>query len=319
MKKITISLFALLATTTFAFSQAVPNAGVENWNNSGTYEDAAGWGSFNGFSVLAPGFPITVEKSTDANAGQYAAKITTVAADPDFSSFPELGQIFPKDTIAGIFLSGDLLAGNVGFPVGQRPVSFEFYSKYSTPGVDSAAVLIQVLSYDAQAQESNVIGQGLAFITNTANYTLGSIPIQYLNQDQADSIAVFFFSSGDGLTTFGLTGLAPAVPNSTFLVDDFSITYEPNSVDDNAANKFDFKMYPNPVQNEMFILCTGHQFANAPLTVEFYDMTGRIVQSVNVNQMIQRVDVNTLSSGMYIYAVKTGNNVLRTGKFTVAK
>lgn len=319
MKKITITLLALLATTGFAFSQALPNAGMENWNNSGDFEDAAEWGSFNNFSIFAPGFPITVEKSTDAHAGQYAAKIKTVAADPDYTNFPELQQIFPSDTISGLLLSGDFLEGVFGLPVTERPLSFDFYSKYTTPGADSAAILIQVLNYDAQAQESNVIGQGLGFLTNTPNYGQFSIPIQYLNQNQADSIAIFFFSSAGGLTTFGLTGLGLPIPGSELLVDDVSIVYEPNSVADNASNKFSFKMYPNPVQNELSILTTGHQFANAPLTVEFYDMTGRIVQSTNVNQIIQKVDVNTLASGMYIYAVKTGNDVLSTGKFTVAK
>jgi hypothetical protein len=48
-------------------------------------------------------------------------------------------------------------------------------------------------------------------------------------------------------------------------------------------------------------------------------MTGRRVQSFTVNQMMTKADVSGLASGMYIYAVKNGNNVLRTGKFTVAK
>jgi hypothetical protein len=106
-------------------------------------------------------------------------------------------------------------------------------------------------------------------------------------------------------------------PGSTLFIDDISLIT--TAVNENAANKFDFKMYPNPVRDEVSILCTGHQFVNSPVTVEFYDMTGRRVQSFTVNQMMTKADVSGLASGMYIYAVKNGNNVLRTGKFTVAK
>lgn len=314
MKKVLLTLVAVATATGFAFAQVPANAGFENWTNSGTYEDPDNWGTLNFASAFVPGFPITAEKSTDAHAGSYAVKLTTTASNTDLSSFG-----FPYDTVPGMLLLGNLSVGALGTPYSNRPTAMNFWYKYTSVGGDSAGVLVSLTRWDTNTSSQVVVGQGLASINATVGtYTLGDLTINYVDNADPDTVSIIAFSSYNALAVLGnqIPTVAPQ-PGSALFLDDFSLLT--TSVNENTTNKFDFKMYPNPVRDELSILCTGHQFANSPVSVEFYDMTGRRVQSINVTQMMSKADVSGLASGMYIYAVKTGNNVLRTGKFTVAK
>jgi hypothetical protein len=319
MKKVIITLIAAVATVGFAFGQTPANGNMESWTSSGTFEDPDSWGSLNIFSTIAPGFPIGTEKTTDSHAGQFAAKLTTLAGDPDFTAIPSLAQVFTKDTFPGLMLLGNLALGSIGAPFNQRPTALNFWYKYTSVGGDSAGVLISLTRFDSNTNQQVIVGQGLASINATVGtYTLGDLTINYVDNANPDSVSIIAFSSYNALALLGnQIPTAPPIPGSTLFIDDFSILT--TAVGENEAGKFDFKMFPNPVSDELSILCNGHQFANNPINVEFYDMTGRRVQSFNVTQMISKADVSGLASGMYIYAVKNGNTVLRTGKFTVAK
>jgi hypothetical protein len=314
MKKVIITLIAAVATVGFTFGQVPPNPGFENWTNSGTYEEPDNWGTLNFASAFVPGFPITCEKSTEFHGGQYAVKLTTTASSVDISTFG-----FPYDTVPGMLILGDLSIGSLGKPYAQRPASMGFWYKYTSVGGDSAGVLVSLTRWDTNTNSQVTVGQGLASINATVGtYTFGDLTINYIDNADPDTVSIIAFSSYNALAVLG-NQIPTAVPQpgSTLFIDDISLIT--TAVNENAANKFDFKMYPNPVRDEVSILCTGHQFVNSPVTVEFYDMTGRRVQSFTVNQMMTKADVSGLASGMYIYAVKNGNNVLRTGKFTVAK
>ncbi len=316
MKKVIITLFAVVASVGFTFAQVPANGGLEAWTSSGTYEDPDSWGTLNFASAFVSGFPITVEKTTDAHGGTYAAKCTTQPSPADLSGFG-----FTKDTVPGMLMIGNLALGSLGTPYTQRPTALNFWYKYTSMGGDSAGLLVSLTRWDNNTNQQVTVGQGLASINATVGtYTLGDLTINYVDNGTPDTMTIIGFSSYWALTILGnqLPTHDP-IPGSALFLDDFSFVNSGTGVDENAGNKFDFKMYPNPVRDELSILCTGHQFVNNPVTVEFYDMTGRKVQSINVSQMMSKADVSNLASGMYIYAVKNGNSVMRTGKFTVAK
>lgn len=314
MKKVIITLIASITAVGFAMAQTPANAGFENWTSSGTYEEPDNWGTLNFASAFIQGFPITGEKTTDVHGGTYALKLTTQASSVDLSSFS-----FPYDTVPGMLISGNLSAGILGIPFSQRPSAVNFWYKYTSVGGDSAGFLFNLTRWDSGTNTQVTVGQGLASINATVGtYTLGNLTINYLDNGNPDTVSIIAFSSFNALALIGnQIPTHPPIPGSTLYLDDISILT--TAVDENEAGKFDFKMFPNPVSDELSILCNGHQFANNPINVEFYDMTGRRVQSFNVTQMISKADVSGLASGMYIYAVKNGNTVLRTGKFTVAK
>ena len=76
MKK-TIFTFIVSATLlTNINAQEIPNAGFEDWQNQGTYEDPTGWVTSNFLSQL--GYPVNVFKVADPYSGNYVIKLQTV-------------------------------------------------------------------------------------------------------------------------------------------------------------------------------------------------------------------------------------------------
>jgi hypothetical protein len=98
----------LLAVNLFA--QVIPNADMEAWADSVSFEEPIGWGTTNPFGVT------TVSKTTDAHSGQFAALLESKSV---------LGI-----TIAGIMATGvintDELTVEGGFPIKQGIFQFMF-------------------------------------------------------------------------------------------------------------------------------------------------------------------------------------------------
>lgn len=72
------------------------------------------------------------------------------------------------------------------------------------------------------------------------------------------------------------------------------------------ANRLDFEMYPNPASERVTIqLPSGSDEA----TVEFYDYLGRLALTKNVTDSNNKIDVNNLSSGIYILKVVSNDKI----------
>lgn len=72
------------------------------------------------------------------------------------------------------------------------------------------------------------------------------------------------------------------------------------------ANRLNFDMYPNPASENITIqLPSGSDKAS----VQFYDYVGRLALSKNITNMNTKVDVNTLSRGVYIIKVVSDSKI----------
>ncbi len=319
MKKVLLTLIAAATAFTAVYAQTPMNSGgFENWTSAGTYEEPDGWGTLNAVGQFFPGTPVTAEKTTDVHNGQFACKLTTKPATTDLAAF--LGANYEYDTLAGVLFSGNILAGAAGVPYNQRPIGASFYIKYLPQNGDSGAVLIQLTK--RIGNQTVLVGQAFGIANTTMSaYELVALPIQYQTNDVPDTLTVIAMSSAYGLkaispTFFSIPIIAPQ-PNSAMYLDDFSLLT--TGLNEQAAGKINFSLYPNPANSQLTLATTGHQFGDRPLTVEFYDMTGRKVSSTEIGSAIEKVDVSVMSSGMYIYSLKDGQTVLRTGKFSVTK
>ncbi len=317
MKKI-FTIIALIAST-YTFAQGPFNTGFDQFSNFGTYEEPVGWASLNIFSVLAPGFPVTAEKTTDVHSGLYALKLTTKAGNPDFTNYPQYANTFTKDTFPGMILLGDIGNEIEGTAYTERPSAVNFWYKYTSVDGDSAGFIFLLSKWDNVMHQRNTIGGAVVSMNATVNtYTNKNVPLQYADGTIPDTLSIIAFSSFDALYLLeSNTPTHAAIPNSTLFLDDISILT--TGVDESGVNRFDIKLYPNPAQGEISVLCTGFPQVNNPVSIEFYDMAGRKVHSLNITQMLTKADVSTLAAGMYIYTVKTGNSVVRTGKLTIAE
>lgn len=73
-----------------------------------------------------------------------------------------------------------------------------------------------------------------------------------------------------------------------------------------------FKFYPNPVQDELYVLGT-----NKIKTIEFIDVSGKTAEVFHLNKAIIKLDVSQLKSGIYHIKVTDENNDLETKKVIV--
>ena len=62
------------------------------------------------------------------------------------------------------------------------------------------------------------------------------------------------------------------------------------------------KWSPNPAKN----VCRINGLETAPVSVELYDMNGKLIRRINTAEF----DVSTLSTGIYMVRVNTGNRVV---------
>lgn len=73
-------------------------------------------------------------------------------------------------------------------------------------------------------------------------------------------------------------------------------------------------VFPNPASTEINI--NIHLLNNTPTLLQFIDLTGRVLYTNKINNGLNRIDINNLSKGMYIYKIISGNSVAQ-GKFIV--
>ena len=79
------------------------------------------------------------------------------------------------------------------------------------------------------------------------------------------------------------------------------------------------KIYPNPAANELYFVCN---FDNAiTLKIHLYDLSGRLLKEETLinTKKTQKIDLQDLMSGVYIYKIIEGNTIIKTSKIIILK
>lgn len=228
-----------------AYSQNVPNGGFENWTNMGSYEDLDQWLTLNPFFTV--GYPLTATKSTPAPSGNFALKL-------EVKSFmnPQTNML---DTMPGLVMSQ-----NSGFPYALRPATMNANVKFSTPGIDTAEIYVQLARWNASLPGRELIGDAYFFVfTNLPVYTPISIPITYYNSANPDTCLV--------MITCGFT---TPVPNSAFYIDNLSL----NGASGIAEHSYEhtLSLYPVPASDRITIKTDVF-----PYTAFVYSLSGELL------------------------------------------
>ena len=74
-------------------------------------------------------------------------------------------------------------------------------------------------------------------------------------------------------------------------------------------------VYPNPAVDVINFNLAG----NTIETINVMDVSGRVVDVINVNESIEVLDVNNYESGIYYYQLVKNGEVVKTDKFIVTK
>ncbi|MBS1764604.1 MAG: T9SS type A sorting domain-containing protein [Bacteroidetes bacterium] len=88
----------------------------------------------------------------------------------------------------------------------------------------------------------------------------------------------------------------------------------------NTPSELNISFYPNPVENYAFVTIKGTalNLNQNPATFIVTDMTGREVALINnITGDTFEFKRGNLKKGMYIYKISQGDNVLKTGRFSV--
>lgn len=129
MKKILFTFSYLLFTQIDLIAQTVPNGGFENWQVEHFFDEP----NFGITSNLQCFYNVqmgNVQKTSDAYAGNFAAKLMTVEA--------------PNDTIPGIILVGTPVGNSIigGIPINVRPDSLKVFAKFNVQPGDTASIIV---------------------------------------------------------------------------------------------------------------------------------------------------------------------------------
>ena len=195
MKKVFL-LISISFLVNKIYAQTVPNGGFENWSTD-YYFDEPNFGittNLQSFYLTQAG---NVQKSTDAYAGNFAAKLTTVGTT--------------ADTLPGVVFIGTPNGNDIlgGIPVSVRPDSLICYAKFNIQPNDTGAILVAFKKLGMP----NAIGSARILFTGTqSTYQYYSAAINWIDPFTVPDSLVGFFTSSS------ING-NPAIPGSELFLD----------------------------------------------------------------------------------------------------
>ena len=239
----------------------------------------------------------TVTKSTDAQHGQYAAKLMNVASN----NAPYVL------TTASVTNDGM----RPSFAVDQRFKALNGYLKFEQTGNDTA--FIEVTMY----KNGMIIANNRLFVTNTASgYTPFSDSINYFNfTDVPDSAKILiqgyynYYGQSFGAATMYLDNLCFDCIQDTFTV---------TAIKNNAYQPQKLLLYPNPAKDYIAL-----EFSQSEIIkqVQILDLKGNTVYIDNIATEfngIKMFNTSTLPQGMYLIKIET-DHATYMNKFVISR
>jgi hypothetical protein len=206
LMKLSLS-FIFITSSFFALAQSIPNAGFENWTECPSAAEPIPFQTSNAISYLLSG-SLSVERSTDAHGGNYAA-YAHADASQEMQGFFTLGQDFNTGEITPLPFTG-------------TPDSISFWAQHTISDLDYGTVIFTLY------QDMTEVGYGLVtFNGSTSGYTYYSSPVNI----------------GAGATpngmTFGVSSGGDPSLNGELYIDDIHLIYNTGTGDDIPGGDFE--------------------------------------------------------------------------------
>ncbi|MCC7333383.1 MAG: T9SS type A sorting domain-containing protein [Flavobacteriales bacterium] len=301
MIKKLLSLTAIAALVS-ANVVAQSNTKFETWGPTTTSNNnPTGWETLN---VDKFGGPAGVTKETgNPGEGLISARLETKTG---------YGGVLQQDTATGLLtLNGNLIGGNIigGIAYPGRPASVDVLVKSDVMPNDSALILFQLSKWNVGNNDQDVIGQAATVIPiDVAAWTTVNIPFNYVLPDTPDTLIVIMASSVGGVFETSLPQ-----PGTVLWVDDIKINF-PVGINQ-VKNSERIAAYPNPATSNLKVALNDTKASSIRIT----DMTGKVVKNEAVYDRIVNINVSSLPTGLYIYQVIDGENIIFTEKFNIVK
>ncbi len=92
----------------------------------------------------------------------------------------------------------------------------------------------------------------------------------------------------------------------------WNLSFSQNKIDSSITKVDVFKIYPNPVQDDLFILGT-----NKIKSIEFIDALGNRVEIYHFNKSIIKMDVSQIKNGIYLIQAIDEKNQLEIKRLII--
>jgi len=205
----------------------------------------------------------------------------------------DVGQVQAGNCGHG-FIKTALSLGHWGpaFPITGHPNSFCGYYKFLPQNNDTMMITLYLF------QGGSVVASALLTSTSQASdWTSFNIPIS--SYTTADSAEIGFSAY------FGEYGQYPAGPwgNSVMYIDNISFDDLITSTLEQTVKNTLFKLYPNPASDEVSLNIDNTN--NTNLTLNIYNVTGKLINSETLQQNQQQIDIGNLNNGIYLIEIKS--------------
>lgn len=304
----TLTLLAIFLSLDLC-AQQIPNNSFEDWQPelNGTYDEPSGswWATLNFLRGFGPSAPITVNKTTSANSGTYAAEITT----GEFGSFIIPGLLVTGD-VGEIDLQDPTDVIKRGKPFTGLPEKFSGYYKHLPVNGDSAVANAMLTKFNTSTNQRDTIALAEQLFNTQANsYTFFEADFDYyLTGVQPDTIIIALVSSAGGQALEGQ-------PGSKLFIDELNLSYVAG-IEMSTFDAIAIQSYPNPCTDRISFEAESTS-NNRTLTI--YTLSGQVLKTANFPDIKLNIEVTGLEKGLYLFAVNENDKVVATGTINKAR
>lgn len=294
-----VALFTSILTFIAFASQAqplVPNANMESWVHTGSYDNPVGWATPNSLTTSFGLGAVVFKDSINVNSGNYAAKMICIS-----SAFGNIPGAMGTGTINVV---SQTFSG--GFPLSNpNVVALIGYFKYLPIGNDSCLLFSVLTKWDTVNGERDTVAIVKFVAGNTPNYTLFSAPFVVMDSTELADTALIICSTTSKFDS--------ARVGSTLWIDDidFSGTLSVPEIQD-------VKIIAYPIPADQTLEITLPQDLNSE-SIVISNVSGALVRVIQVSSSLPTT-INTakFTEGVYVIFVKDKEGrVIASGKFTV--
>jgi hypothetical protein len=286
MKKYIVLFFTITGSLFVRAQQQLPNPSFENWtfhNTSLPYEEPDVWFGTSVSCVSSSNQPPVVcetstVKTTNAQAGLYAAKLVNVANSDGSISKGQLIYSYGSD-------------GYVTFT--DRPKTLTGYYKFNQTAADVVNIIVTITG----PTSTDIVAYGTLDLTaSKTNYTLFTVPLQYFSQSIAPKDIYVVISFNDN-----------ASASSNFTVDNLVLTYTTTPTSTATPVSAGINFFPNPGKDKI-------HFEQPVKNISIKSANGASVLTYSGDN--DEVNISSLDKGIYIISYEH-NETLIHGKLIV--
>lgn len=152
-------------------------------------------------------------------------------------------------------------------------------------------------------------------ISYDPGYLDGEITLWFMG---IDTFEMCILTYGVGVGSYSPTFAYDTDPsdNKVCVKYTYSSSLRQGAADNLYALNAEAKAYPNPASDRIHFSFT-EQDATGAYSVSIMDMSGRTLRQEPIGYSGQSVDISGLESGLYLYMIQSGGQVVEQGRFTV--